>query len=106
MVPPGNWWEIFKVCAGAADPRRDIESTAGAAKAPMRTWRRLSVMGFSLTFLVASVAGIQRQIPCIVKEKMAGAAPWPGTRRGRAGPAPSAAVGSAPRPVRCLFDVE
>src|SRR3982074_1488082 len=86
----GNWREIFKVGAGAAEPRRDIESTAGAAKAPMRTWRRLSVMVFSLTFLVASVAGIQRQMPCIVKDKMAGAAPWRGTRRGRAGPAPSA----------------
>src|SRR3982074_3878005 len=96
----GNWREIFKVGAGAAEPRRDIESTAGAAKAPMRTWRRLSVMVFSLTFLVASVAGIQRQMPCIVKDKMAGAAPWRGTRRTCP---PRAAVGAGPRPGRCFF---
>src|SRR5438132_7236907 len=44
MLPPGNWWEIFSVCAGAADPNRETAITAGAATAPMRTWRRLSVI--------------------------------------------------------------
>jgi hypothetical protein len=44
IVPPGNWWDIFNVCAAAAVWKRKVAITAGAANAPESTWRRFTIM--------------------------------------------------------------
>src|SRR6516165_3647150 len=57
IVPPGNWWEIFRVWAGAAEPSRVAATIAGAARVPASTRRRLMVMLSSLQSPVVGVIG-------------------------------------------------
>src|SRR5690349_15315686 len=49
MVPPGNWWEIFKVFCCAKLPRGSMR-TAGAAMPARTRARREMLMGVFLHF--------------------------------------------------------
>ena len=72
IVPPGNWWDILKICAATALPNRDVAITAGAAKAPESTCRRLKIMiilpivvrGVNFPTWNVTMGNLSKQQPC------------------------------------------